>query len=389
MIKLNQQRGAHTTLHDHRQLAFLLICAALMLTAVGIIEIYAASATRSMAQFNDPYLFLRKHVLVTALCVPLVFLLLTLPLKYLAWATLPLFLLTLVALSLLFVPALAIKAGLATRWLSIFGFNFQPAELARLAIIFYLARNLSRPTCNLQQARYLWQSLLPPALICTLIMLQPDFGTAFLLVTTCCAMLFVAGLSRRYLVLCGGALAVFVATAISIAPYRFKRLASFLDPWAQVSDGGFQIIQSYLAFQNGGVLGAGLGESKQKLFFLPEAHTDFILSVIGEELGLVGVLFVWSLFFYICYLGFKIAALVKDQFHKFLAFGISFLITSQALLNMGVVTGLLPTKGLPLPFISSGSSALLVFFIAIGILARLAKTIEPDPVVGEKLERYS
>ncbi len=349
-----------------------------MLTAVGIIEIYAASATRAMEQFDDPYLFVRKHVLVAMLCVPLVFLLLALPLKYLAAITLPLYLLTVVALSLLFVPALAIKAGLATRWVSILGFNFQPAELARLAVIFYLARNLSRPTCNLQQARYLCQSLLPPALICTLIMLQPDFGTAFLLVTTCCAMLFVAGLSRRYLALFGGALLVFATTAIVLAPYRFKRLASFIDPWSQVSEGGFQIIQSYLAFQNGGLLGAGLGESKQKLFYLPEAHTDFILSVIGEELGLLGVFFVGSLFFYICYLGFKIAALVRDQFHKFLAFGLSFLITSQALLNMGVVTGLLPTKGLPLPYVSSGSSALLIFFIVVGVLARLAKTIIPD-----------
>ena len=380
-------------MQGNNRLAFLVICAAVMLTAIGVLEIYAASATRAMEQFGDPYVFLRKHVLVAGLCVPLVLLMLAMPCRYLARVTLPLYILTLVALSLLFVPALAIKAGLATRWVSIFGLNFQPAELARLAVIFYLARNLSRPACNLQQARYLWQSLLPPTLICTLIMLQPDFGTVFLLVITCCAMLFVAGLSRRYLALFGGAVAVFVVVAVVIAPYRFKRLSSFLDPWSQVSEGGFQIIQSYLAFQNGGLLGAGLGESKQKLFFLPEAHTDFILSVVGEELGLLGVFFVWSLFFYICYLGFKIASRVKDQFHKFLAFGIAFLLTSQALLNMAVVTGLLPTKGLPLPFVSSGSSALLIFFLAIGILARIANTIDNEdhanPALGEKIERYS
>lgn len=349
-----------------------------MLTAVGILEIYAASAARAMEQFNNPYLFLYKHLVVTAFCVPLLFMLQALPLKYLARATLPLLLLTLVGLSLLFIPSLAIKAGLATRWVNIFGINFQPAELARLALIFYLARNLSRPVCNLQRARYLWQNLLPPALICTLIMLQPDFGTVFLLVITCGAMLFVAGLSRRHLVYCGCGLALFATIAVLITPYRFKRLSSFLDPWSQISDGGFQIIQSYLAFQNGGILGAGLGESKQKLFFLPEAHTDFILSVVGEELGLLGVFFIWSVFFYICYLGFRISSLLRDQFHKFLAFGITFLITSQALMNMGVVTGLLPTKGLPLPFVSSGSSSLLVYFIAIGILARLAQTITTD-----------
>ena len=380
-------------MHASNRLAFLLICAALMLTAIGIIEIYAASATRAMQQFDDPYLFLRKHVLVATFCVPLMLLLLSLPLKYLAAATLPLLLLTLISLSLLFIPALAIKAGLATRWLNIFGINFQPAELARLALVFYLARNLSRPVCDLQQQRYLWQSLLPPALICTLIMLQPDFGTVFLLVTTCFAMLFVAGLSRHHIAIFGSGLAVLATIAVVIAPYRFKRLSSFFDPWSQASEGGFQIIQSYLAFQNGGILGAGLGESKQKLFFLPEAHTDFILSVIGEELGLLGVLFVWGMFFYICYLGFVISSLVRDQFHKFLAFGLSVLITSQALLNMGVVTGLLPTKGLPLPFVSSGSSALLIAFIAIGVLARLAKTIRDDThgvtKDGEKVERYS
>lgn len=367
----------------NNRLGYLLICASVLLIAVGVLEIYGASAPRAMEQFDDPYIFLRKHVFVFFFSILVVVLLQALPIRYLARATLPLLLLSGISLTLLFVPGFAIKAGVAARWVSIHGFNFQPAELAKLALVFYLARNLSRPACDLGRPLYIWQNLLPVGVISAMVMAQPDFGTTFLLCATCFILLFVAGLQHRYTIFCGCGLAAFVITAIYVAPYRFKRLISFLDPWSQLSEGGFQIIQSYLAFQNGGILGAGLGESKQKLFFLPEAHTDFILSVIGEELGLSGVIFIWSVFFYICYLGFKISSSVRDQFHKFLAFGISALITFQALLNMGVVTGLLPTKGLPLPFVSSGSSSLLVFLTAVGVLTRLAReSVDSDFVQG-------
>lgn len=360
------------------RLAYLVVFAGIMLTSLGILEIYAASASRAGEQFADPYLFLRKQLIVFAIALLLVFITQKLPTNYLNYLPLPMLLIAVVSLSLLLIPGLTFKVGLATRWLNIFGLSFQPAELAKLALIVYLAKNLSRPACDLKKLKYLGQCLLPMFIIGALIMWQPDFGTTFLLVIICLSLLFVAGLNRRYLLIFSCLGVAFSAIAIYIAPYRFKRLLSFIDPWSQLTDGGFQIVQSYLAFQNGGLLGVGLGESKQKLFFLPEAHSDFILSVIGEELGILGIFLVWGLFFYICYLGFKISSLVRDQFFKFLAFGITALITSQALFNMAVVIGLLPTKGLPLPFVSSGASSLIVFFLALAILARLAREI-PEP----------
>lgn len=366
------------------RLSYLVVFAGIMLTALGVLEIYAASASRADEQFADPYLFLRKQLIVFVVALVLVFVVQRLPIRYLNYLPLPLLLIAVGGLVLLLVPGLTFKVGLATRWLNIFGLSFQPAELAKISLIFYLAKNLSRPACDLTKLKYLGQCLLPLFIIGGLIMWQPDFGTTFLLVIICLALLFVGGLNRKYLLLFSCFGVAFSATAIYLAPYRFKRLLSFIDPWSQLSDGGFQIVQSYLAFQNGGLLGVGLGESKQKLFFLPEAHSDFILSVIGEELGILGVFFVWGLFFYLCYLGFTISLLVRDQFCKFLAFGITALITSQALFNMGVVIGLLPTKGLPLPFVSSGASSLIVFFLALAILARLAREI-PEPEEGLSL----
>jgi cell division protein FtsW len=202
-------------------------------------------------------------------------------------------------------------------------------------------------------------------------MLQPDFGSTVLLVLVTFLMLFIAGLSPT---LIGGSfLAGILAlvAAVAAAPYRMKRLLSFLDPWSVVSGGGFQIIQSYVGFQNGGLFGLGLGESKQKLFFLPEAHTDFILSVIGEELGVLGVFLVCGLYFFLSWLGFQIAKKQDNKFHALLAYGFTCLISLQAALNMAVVMGMLPTKGIPLPFISNGASSLIVFLVVIGILARL------------------
>ena len=351
----------------------LLIVASVVLTAIGLLEIYAASSTRAMEQFNNPFLFFSKHAVVFVVAIGIVFALQKIPITIISRAPLPLLCVSILLLSLLMIPALTVKVGIASRWLNIMGLKFQPAELAKLALVFFLAKNISRPNCDLQKPTCLWQNILPIALVCTLIMLQPDFGTAFLLVCTCFCMFYVAGLNHRYVACFFLTAIIFVAISISVSPYRFKRLVSFLDPWSQLTEGGFQIVQSYLAFQNGGLLGTGLGESKQKLFFLPEAHTDFIFSVIAEELGLLGVFFVWSVFLFICYLGFKVAWLAKNRFHRYLAFGITTMITAQALFNMGVVTGLLPTKGLPLPYVSSGSSSLLVFFIAIGVLARLAK----------------
>jgi cell division protein FtsW len=264
------------------------------------------------------------------------------------------------------------SGGGAARWISLGGFRFQSSEIAKLALVFFLAKNMSRKGFDINQVKGgLAQNFIVFGLFAALMMRQPDFGSTALMGLVLVGMLFVAGLNWRYIAGAIGAAVLAAAAAIAVAPYRMARLTSFLDPWAEIKRGGFQIIQSYLAFQNGGFLGLGLGESRQKLFFLPEAHTDFILAVLAEELGFIGVTFLCLTFAYYCFLGFRIAFLQTKPFQMYLAFGLTSTIGFQAAFNMGVAMGLLPTKGIPLPFISSGASSMLMSLIATAFLLRL------------------
>ncbi len=351
-----------------------LICLVGFLTGIGLLAIYASSSIPASQRTGDEFIFLRKQAIVAAVGFIGIFAVGHMPLRWLDRLPLPMAGLALGSLLLLFVPGLGARVGGATRWLELAGFRFQPSELAKLALVLILAKNLSRPRSVISNFRV---GILPNVLLLSifigLLLLQPDFGTASLLFIVTFLMLFAAGLPRRYIF---GSMAVGLAgliIGILAAPYRIIRLVSYLDPWTEMRGSGFQIIQSYLAFQNGGLLGVGLGESRQKLFFLPEAHTDFILSVIGEELGLVGVLLVCSLFAYLAWLGFRISQRQRTNFHKFLALGLTCMICTQAAVNMGVTLGLLPTKGIPLPFVSNGASSLVVFLAAIAILARLSQ----------------
>jgi len=361
-----------------------LICTTAFLTCVGLLAIYASSSIPAAQNLGSEFYHLKKQALVAGFGFFVIFLTGHLPFKWIEVATVPLLVLSLVLLSLVHVPGLEGRAGGASRWLMVGGISIQPAELAKLALVLFLAKNLSRPSSNLES---FWQGVLPNlatyGLLAVLLMTQPDFGsTAFLLILTF-IMLFVAGLPRRFVALFVLVGACGVGAAILAAPYRLARLLTFMDPWSKFKGSGFQIIQSYLGFQNGGLFGAGLGESRQKLFFLPEAHTDFILSVIGEELGLFGVLLICLLFAYLVYLGIQITRSQTSNYRRFLAFGITVMIAAQATLNMGVTMGVLPTKGITLPFVSNGSNSLLVFLGAIAILARISQ--EPSRVTRERL----
>jgi cell division protein FtsW len=208
--------------------------------------------------------------------------------------------------------------------------------------------------------------------MCLLIILQPDFGTAMMLVSLLIVMLFVAGVPARFMLAMGSVSSVAAALLISCKGYRLARLMTFVDPWKNASDSGFQIVQSFLAFGAGGICGTGLGKGTQKLFYLPEPHTDFILSVIGEELGFIGVIFVILLFLTFIICGIKIAIHASDLFGTYLAVGIIFLTGLQTVTNMGVVMGLLPTKGIPLPFVSYGGTSLLINLTGVGILLSIS-----------------
>jgi cell division protein FtsW len=351
----------------------IVVCAA-MLTGLGLLAIYASSSMKGAQQFGDSLAFFRKQFVVAIAGFIGIVAAQRFPWRWFEGLTLPAYTFSLGTLALIFVPGAYSVGGGAARWLHIGGISFQPAELAKLTLIMFLAKNLGRPNCDL---RKFWRCVVPNltafGAFALCLMKQPDFGSTVLMGALTVVMLFISGLPFRYLGLMGAAGITGMVGAVIAAPYRMARLLSFLDPWAEVRGGGFQIIQSYLAFKNGGLMGTGLGESRQKLFFLPEAHTDFILSVIGEELGLLGIILVCALFLFMSLIGLEVARRQTSRYRTLLAVGCTALIFGQSALNMGVTMGLLPTKGMPLPFVSSGASSLLVFLAVTGILARLAR----------------
>jgi cell division protein FtsW len=282
---------------------------------------------------------------------------------------LPLLLGSIVLLFLVFVPGLRQQIGGAYRWLKIYGFSFQPSELAKLALVIFLARSMTKKEGRMDRFTVgFLPFVLVLAILFPLVLKQPDFGTGVLFVALVFLMLFVAGTPLRFL---GGALLATAPILVYVAvkaEYRWERIVIFLDPWKDSGKAGFQIIQSFLAFGAGRVFGVGLGEGKQKLFYLPEIHTDFIFSVIGEELGLIGVTVIIALFLLLVIRGFQACFRAPDRFGTYLSLGITVLIAFQALLNMGVVMGLLPTKGSTLPFISYGGTSLMMNLMAVGIL---------------------
>jgi len=209
--------------------------------------------------------------------------------------------------------------------------------------------------------------------LATLILVQPDLGNSFTLIAVTFGLLFLAGSRTQHLLLIVAAALPFLVLSVGLAPYRLRRLTTFVDPWADPRGSGFQIIQSWLALGSGGLWGRGIGESKQKLFYLPESHTDFIFAILGEELGFVGAAAVIALFVVLIWRGLRVGLRAPDPFGAYLALGITLLIATQTLVNVGVVTGLLPTKGLPLPFISFGGSALLVTMAATGVLVNISQ----------------
>ena len=262
----------------------------------------------------------------------------------------------------------------AHRWIRAPGLSIQPSELAKLSCILFTAAILERRMHRIDEVRY---SLLPIAVVVGaafgLILLEPDFGTAVSLMLIVGAMIFAAGLQYKYLTWSALAMAPVLFFLVRWAAYRSERVTAYFDPWAYASGAGYQAVQSMIAVGTGGVLGRGLNQGEQKLSFLPEPHNDFIFAVIAEELGLVGVLAVLACFLVIAWRGLRIAVRAEDRFGAFVAIGITTMICAQALMNMGVVLSLLPTKGIPLPLVSYGGTSLIVSLIAIGVLLNISQ----------------
>ena len=352
-----------------RRMDPILLFSTLGLVGIGIVMVYSASFPVGTERMGDPYHFLKKQAFAATLGIGLM--LLAARLNYRLWKVLaiPLLIGSIGLLFLVFVPGLRQQVGGAYRWLKISSFSFQPAELAKLALVIYLARSLTNKEGRMESFT---GGFLPHVIVMGILFLlvlkQPDFGTGVLFVAVVFLMLFVAGTRLRFL---GGALLAALPVLVYLAVqrnYRWERIVAFWNPWKDPGGGGFQIIQSFLAFGAGKVFGVGLGDGKQKLFYLPEIHTDFIFSVIGEELGLIGVSVIIALFVILILRGFQSSYRAPDLFGTYLSLGITSLIAIQTLLNLGVVTGLLPTKGSTLPFISYGGTSLMINLMAVGIL---------------------
>lgn len=285
-----------------------------------------------------------------------------------------------ILLVLVFIPGIGVTAGGATRWIQLWPSTFQPSELVKLSMVIFLARYLSQPGYRTDSFASFAKPIGIMLLFQVVILKQPDFGAAMSLAFLTIAMLFISGIRLRYLASLG-VFALPVVIMLVMKPYRLQRITCFLDPWKEPLGCGFQLIQSFIALGSGGMTGVGIGSSKQKLAYLPESHTDFIFSIIGEEFGLIGVLTIVVLFLVIFVKGIIVANRAKEGFVYYLATGLTLMISLQALINFSVATGLVPTKGLPLPFISYGGSSLLVNMAAVGILLTISKG-EPMPSVS-------
>jgi len=336
--------------------------------------IYSSSAIYASEKFGDSTFFLKKHLLYLAIGLILSFLVMSFDYQKLKLFVKFGYLFSIVLLGLVLVPYIGIEAGGARRWLKIAWFSFQPAEFAKVVLIIYLADFFSRRQERLKDFFF---GFLPAAittlLVAGLILVQPDLGNSVVVIFVAFVLYFAAGINLKHITSCVLVSIPVLYFLVFSVPYRKARMMAFLNPWLDPRGTGFQIIQSFLALGLGGLIGVGLGKSQQKLFYLPASHTDFIFSIIGEELGLLGTLSVIIIFTIFIWHGAKVALKAGDLFGKLLALGLVVKIAFETIVNIGVTTGMLPTKGLPLPFISYGGTSLAMNMMSVGLLLNIAR----------------
>lgn len=369
----------------------MLIVLTVVLVVFGVLMIYSSTSviTAAMAkkQITNPLFYFKRHVITIIIGLVAAGIAYRVRPELLGRLS-PVFLLISLLLVVLVFTKFGVSAGGARRWLRLWPSTFQPSELVKLSMVIFLAWYLSRDFYSREGGNF-WLMMVPVAIMGVFqaaFIKQPDFGGAVTLGVITMGMIFLAGTKLRYL---GVLLLGLVPVVYKLVhePYRLRRVTSFLDPWAAPQGDGFQLVQSFIALGRGGLGGVGLGKSMQKLSFLPEMHTDFIFSIIGEEMGFLAAAGVVVLFGLVFWRGVRIAGMMQERFSALLAYGLSMMIAFQGLVNFGVVTGLLPTKGLPLPFISYGGSSLLVNLIAVGILLKLSRG-EPQAQARAEEEEF-
>ncbi len=351
-----------------------LFAAALVLVSIGVVMVYSASAILAADRLGDPYHFLKRQLLWVALGLGGLWLALATDYRRLERLAVPLLGAATVLLVLVLIPPFGHEINGTRRWLRLGGISLQPVEPAKFAFVVFAAAFLARARAAMEGfGRGVAVLLVVAGGLAALVLRQPDLGNSVTFVVLGFLLLFLAGARPAHLLWAALPALPLLALAVWMAPYRVQRILTFVDPWRDPLGTGFQSIQSMYAIASGGLIGRGIGESKQKLFYLPEPHTDFVFSVIGEEAGLVGSVAIVLLFGVLVWRGLRVGLRAPDAFGAGLALGLTALLATGAIVNLGVATGLLPTKGLPLPYVSFGGSALLVTMVATGVLLNISQ----------------
>jgi cell division protein FtsW len=354
--------------------AVLLVATVAVLNVVGVVMVLSASSVASLTNYGSPWYFFFRQIMWTLLGLgAFVF---ALRFDYRRWRALvrPLLIASVVLLVVVLVPGIGIYVSGSRRWLGAGMLRFQPSEIAKLALLLYAADLVSRRSGELND----WRRVVRPVVLvlgmfALLVMKEPDLGSAMVLAIVVLAVLVAGGVKKRHLAVVFG-LGITAVTFLALAePYRRTRMLTFLDPFADASNSGYQISQSLIALGSGGFTGVGLGAGRAKWNFLPNAHTDFIFAIIGEELGLIGCFLVMGLFIAFAVFGARAALRAPDRFGALVAAGATVWVVGQAVINIGAVVGLLPVTGIPLPFVSFGGSALITTMLATGILVNIAR----------------
>lgn len=374
-----------------RELDQWLLLSTIAIATIGLVMISSASISFAEHSLGDGFYFLKRHVLYMTLGLAVAALFLYLPSRFWYHNAVPLLVVTIILLVAVLIPGIGRRVNGAQRWIPLGPINLQVSEVAKFMMILFMASYLERYQRELRER---WQSIIKPVLlligVAGLLLLEPDFGSMVVVCGTVLAMLFIGGAK---LWLFSGLLLTGIGGVVSMAlisPYRLQRLVTFLDPWAHQYDTGYQLTQSLIAFGRGEWFGVGLGNSIQKLFFLPEAHTDFVFAIYAEEFGLFGVVIVLGLYSLLVSRIIHVARKAvrqEDWFAAYSCFGIAIVLAGQAFINIGVTSGLLPTKGLTLPFISYGGSSLLVCCAMVALVLRISREMDDIPAVAKQVRR--
>ncbi|MFW6134543.1 MAG: putative lipid II flippase FtsW [Elusimicrobiota bacterium] len=368
--------GKTNRIKNYKSIEFdsLLLFSVVTLIIIGIVMVFSSSAIIAQERYSNMYYFMFRQFLWVLISTGALYM--GYKINYNVWARLSrvgIFFVLFILAAVLF-PFLGHSVSGARRWIRFGPIGFQPAEMAKLTVIIYMSSVLDRKYTKIKNFS---RDLLPPLIVLFFIMmliyLQPDFGTSIFIVFAVGGMLFLGGIKARYLIASGLLMTPFFVYAVLSHGYRVKRFLSFMHPFDNIRESSFQLAQSLVALGDGGLTGVGIGRGFQKLFFIPEVHTDFIYSIIGQEMGLIGTLGVLVMFLLFTWRGVKISLQSKEYLAKIMAAGITFLISAQALINIGVVTGCLPTTGLSLPFISFGGSSLFFNMLAVGIILNISQ----------------